>query len=293
VGLVLQLLANGLVSGSLYALVAVGFGLILGTTRTFHFAHGVVYTAGAYVAFLASATLGLPLAAAAVAGIVGAAALGLAIEAVVYQPLRVRGASPLAILIASLGTLILLENVIAMAFSTDAKLLTGFPVARMEMGGVGFTSLHLTTVGLAAVLIGALLLFLYRTAPGRAIRAVANNPEMAEIVGIETRRLFLLVFAVGSGLAAVPAILLTMDRGATPDMGMEAILVAAIAVIVGGLGSLPGAVLGAVILGLAQNLGVMAIRSEWQAAIAFGVLLVVIVLRPSGLFGARLRQSAV
>lgn len=288
-----QLVVNGIVAGSLYALVACSFGLILGTTGTFHFAHGVVYAAGAYLAYFAATVLRLPLAGAVVVGIAGTALLGLGIELVIYRPLRRIGASALVVLIASLGTLIVLENLIAIGFSTDAKVLEGFPRQTLIVGGVGFTTLHVTMVGVSGASLAALLAFLRFTRVGHAIRAVANNPEMAEIVGIDTRRIFLLVFALGSALAAPAAILIMLDRGATPDMGMEAILIAAIAVIVGGIGSLPGAALGALVIALAQNLGVMRIPTEWQAAIAFGLLLVVVIVRPRGILGRKLYKAEI
>jgi branched-chain amino acid transport system permease protein len=287
-----QLVVNGLVAGSLFALVAASFGLILGTTGTFHFAHGVVYAGGAYAAYWA-AGLGAPLALAAVAGVAGAAALGLLIELVIYRPLRRIAASPLVILIASLGSLIFLENLIAVVFSTDAKMLEGFPRRTFIVGGVGFTSLHITMVAVSTALWLGLLAFLRWTRTGREIRAVANNPQMAEIVGIHTRRVFLLVFALGSAVAAPAGILIMMDRGATPEMGMEAILIASIAVIVGGIGSIPGAILGAFVIGLSQNLGVMAIPSEWQSAIAFGLLIVIVIARPQGLLGKTLRKAEI
>lgn len=276
----------------MFALVACSFGLILGTTGTFHFAHGVVYAGGAYAAYFVASALALPLPVAIAAGIAGAALLGVGIEVVIYRPLRRIAASPLVVLIASLGTLIVLENLIAIVFSTDAKVLE-VPRRTFIVGGVGFTTLHVTMVVVTAIALAALFAFLRFTRAGHAIRAVANNAEMAVIVGIDTPRVFLWVFALGSALAAPPAILIMLDRGATPDMGMEAILIAAIAVIVGGIGSLGGAVLGAFIIGLAQNLGVMAIPSEWQAAIAFGVLLVVVIVRPRGLLGKKLRKAEI
>jgi branched-chain amino acid transport system permease protein len=287
-----QLVVNGVVAGSLFALVAVSFGLILGTTGTFHFAHGVVYAGGAYAAYWA-AGLGAPLPAAAVAGVAGAALLGLLVELVIYRPLRRLGASPLVILNASLGSLIFLEKHIAVVFSTDAKMLEGFPRQAFLVGGIGFTTLHVTMVAVSTALWLGLLAFLRWTRIGREIRAVANNPEMAQIVGIDTGRVFLLVFGLGSALAAPASILIMMDRGATPEMGMEAILIASIAGIVGGIGSIPGAVLGAFVIGLAQNLGVMTIPSEWQSAIAFGVLIVVVLARPQGLLGRKLRKAEI
>lgn len=288
-----QLTVNGLISGSLFALLAISFGVILGITRTFHFAHGVVYTTGAYAAYGLTEGLGLPLWLAAVLAVGAAAVLGVGIEVVVYQPLRRLFASPLTVLIASLGVLIIVENAIAVFFSTDAKVISGFPSRPISVGGVVFTTLHLTMVLVSWALFLVLLLFLYRTKSGKAMRGVANSPEMAEVVGIDTRRVFIGAFAIGSAAAAPAAILYTLDKGATPDMGVTAVLMAAIAVIVGGVGSLPGAAVGGLIIGLARNWGIFLVPSEWQSAIAFGILLVVILFRPTGLFGVKFRKAEV
>lgn len=288
-----QLTVNGLVSGSLFALLAISFGVILGTTRTFHFAHGIVYTTAAYAAYGFAEGLSLPLWLAAPLAVIAAALLGVGIEALVYQPLRRLYASPLTVLIASLGVLIIVENAIAIFFSTDAKIIGGFPSRPIVMGEVAFTTLHLTMVLVSWGLFFILLAYLYRTKAGKAMLAVAVSPEMAEIVGIDTRRVFLRAFAIGSALVAPAAILYTLDKGATPDMGVTAVLMAAIAVIVGGVGSLPGAALGGLLIGLARNWGIWLVPSEWQSAIAFGILLVVIVFRPTGLFGVKLRKAEV
>lgn len=288
-----QLTVNGLVSGSLFALLGISFGVILGTTRTFHFAHGVVYTSAAFAAYAFREGLGLPLWLAALLGVGTAVLLGVGIEVVVYQPLRRLYASPLTVLIASLGVLIIVENMMAIFFSTDAKVMSGFPSRVIIVGGVAFTLLHLTTVVVSWVLFGALWLYLHGTKTGKAMRAVASRPEMADVVGIDTRRVFVQAFAIGSALVALAAILFTLDRGATPDMGVTAVLMASIAVIVGGMGSLPGAALGGLIIGLARNWGVWVLPSEWQSAIAFDILVVVIVFRPTGLFGAKLVKAEV
>ena len=288
-----QLTVNGLVSGSLFALLAISFGVILGTTRTFHFAHGIVYTAAAYGAYAFAEGLSLPLWLAVGLAVVVAVLLGVGIEVFVYQPLRRLYASPLTVLIASLGVLIIVENAIAIFFSTDAKIVTGFPSRLIVLGEVAFTTLHLAMVLVSWSLFFILLLYLYRTKTGKAMRGVATSPEMAEIVGIDTRRVSVGAFAIGSALAAPAAILYTLDKGATPDMGVTAVLMAAIAVIVGGVGSLPGAALGGMIIGLARNWGIWLLPSEWQSAIAFGILLLVILFRPTGLFGVKLRKAEV
>jgi branched-chain amino acid transport system permease protein len=288
-----QLTVNGLVGGSLLALLAISFGIILGTTRTFHFAHGIVYTAAAYAAYGFAEGLRLPLWLAAVLAVVAAVVLGVGIELVVYRPLRRLAASPLTVLIASLGVLIIVENAIAIFFSTDAKVIGGFPSRPILLGSVVFTTLHLTMVLVSWALFVLLLLYLYGTKGGRAMRGVANRPEMAEIVGIDTRRVFLGAFALAAALAAPAAILYTLDKGATPDMGVAAVLMASIAVIAGGVGSLPGAALGGLSIGLLRNWGIWLVPSEWQSAIAFGILLVVIIFRPTGLFGVKFRKAEV
>jgi branched-chain amino acid transport system permease protein len=291
--LLAQLTVNGLVSGSLFALLAISFGVILATTKTFHFAHGVVYTSAAFAAYAAREGLGLPLWAATLAGVVTAALLGVSIEVVIYQPLRRLSASPLTVLIASLGVLIIVENVMAILFSTDAKVISGFPSRVIIAGGVAFTLLHLVTVVVAWVLFAALWLYLHRTKAGKAMRAVASRPEMADVVGIDTRAVFIRAFAIGSALAAPAAILFTLDKGATPDMGVTAVLMASIAVIVGGMGSVSGAALGGLLIGVARNWAVWVMPSEWQTAIAFGILVVVILFRPTGLLGVKMAKAEV
>lgn len=291
--LFLQLVVNGIVAGSMYALLAVSFGLIFGTTRTFHFAHGVVYTAAAYATYFFADSLGLPLIVSAVLAVAVAALLGVAIEVVVYQPLRELYATPLVILISSLGVLITIENVIAIAFSTDAKTLSGFPNSTIIVGGVAVTTLRLSIVGISAALFLLVMLFMYFTRHGKAMRAVANSPDLALVVGISSRRIYMLAFALGSAVVSPAAILYTLDKGATPDIGMTAVLIASICVIVGGLGSLPGAALGGLIIGFAQSLGVWKIPSEWQTTIAFGILLLVIIFKPNGLLGQKLRKAEV
>jgi branched-chain amino acid transport system permease protein len=282
--LFIQLVLNGLWSGSLYALLGVSWGLIFAATRTFHFAHGAAFLMGAYFTYLVGLA-GVPLAVAAVGGIAAAVLFGVAIDGILYRWLRGVEATPLVIFIASLGTLITVENALAMVFGSDAKALTGFSIHVFKFGDVGFTSLHLVMFFSAALLIGGLMIFLMRTRPGRAIRAVISNPEMAEVIGINRGRVSLLVYGIGSGLAGAAAILVALERGATPELGTWAILYAFIPVIIGGVGSIPGAALAGLIIAFAESIGIWKISSQWQLGIAFMVLLAVLVIRPHGLLG--------
>jgi branched-chain amino acid transport system permease protein len=235
----------------------------------------------------------LPLIFAALGGICAAVLFGIAIEGILYRYLRRAFATPLVIFIAALGMLITVENLVAMGFGTDAKPLEGFPVKVIKIGLVGFNNLNVVMVITAGILFAALMLYLHRTKSGKALRAVISNPEMAEVIGIDTHKIFLMAFAIGSFLIAPAAILITIERGATPDLGHWAILYAFMPVIVGGIGSIPGAALGGIIIGLAESIGIWKISSQWQVGIAFVVLVVVLILKPTGLFGFRVYRGKI
>jgi branched-chain amino acid transport system permease protein len=292
--LVLQLLATGLVVGSLYALCALGWGLIYGTTLHFHIAHGAVFTLAAYFAYAGQKTLGLPLAAACVVAVLGAALVGLLIDLLLYQRLEARGAVRTTVFIASLGLLIVIENVVALVFGPDPlRLDPGWLGGSVEIGPVFLTRLHLLTIALAIAGYVALVAFLRLTAAGRAVRAVSSSPEMARTVGIDLGRMQLLTYALGSAVSAPAGILVALDVGAEPYRGTQFVLLASVAVILGGIGSIPGAMLGGLFIGLLENLGVWQIPSEWQSAISFGVFLVFIVVRPRGFFGRRVQSAEI
>jgi branched-chain amino acid transport system permease protein len=294
VDLVLQLLATGLVVGSLYALCALGWGLIYGTTLHFHVAHGAVFSLAAYYAYVAQKLLHLPLAAAIVLAILAAAASGLLIDLLVYQRLERRGAFRTSIFIASLGLLILIENTLAIIFTPDPmRLDIGVLNQSLIIGPVFLTYLHVLTVLLAAMGYVALMVFLKRSRWGQAIRAVSSSPEMARTVGIHLNRVHWVTYAVGSALAAPAGILVAMNVGAEPFRGTRFVLVASVAVIMGGIGSIPGALLGGLFLGLLENLGIWKLPSEWQAAISFGVFLLFILMRPRGFFGRTVKSAEV
>jgi len=284
-----QLAANGLITGSLYALLGVSWGLIFATTRIFHFAHALTLTVAVYAAVVAVDRWGVGLP----AGFVLAAAVGclfgLATERVVYRPLRRVDATQLNIFLASLGLLIAGESAILIAFGPQARELPGFPISGIALGPVAFT----TTEGLWLLASWALLLlligWLWWTRYGRAIRAVASNRELAQCVGIDPERISLLVFAVGSALVGVAGTLLALRDTASPTIGVQPVLAAFIAVFLGGIGSVLGAVLGGLILGLAENMGALVLPGHWQGVIAFVVLFLVLIFRPSGLLGVRTR----
>lgn len=284
-----QLAANGLIIGSLYALLAVSWGLIFATTKTFHFAHALTLTLGVYAAVLAVEWGRLPLALGFLAAGAVGAAVGVAMELGVYRPLRRIGASPLNVFLASLGLLVAGESVVLIAFGPDARPLPGWRLTGLAVGPVAFTTVEALWMAASWLLVGLVLGWLWTTRAGRAIRAVASNRELAQCVGVDPERVFVQVFAVGSALVAAGGTLLALREAATPTMGVHPVLAAFIAVFLGGIGSVPGAVLGALVLGLAENLGGLVLPGHWQGVIAFLVLFGALLVRPAGLLGVRTR----
>jgi branched-chain amino acid transport system permease protein len=283
--ILLQLLINGLSAGAIYALIAVGFAMIYNGTRMLHLAHGAVFTFGGYTLYVLAIGLGLPLAAAFPLTIVATAALGVLMELLVYRPLRRRGSGGAAILVASLGLLSLLQALFALIFGTDTRNLRTGPLPTYEVGELVVTQLHVMVAIVAVVIFPLLQLFLVRSKYGRAIRAVADNPRLAVVFGIDLDRFHVLIFAIGSGLAAVAVGLIAFDLGVRPEMGFSIMFIALIAVIVGGVGYLPGAAAGGLLLGIIQHLSVWQMSARWQDIILFGALIAFLVFRPQGLFG--------
>lgn len=239
-----QLLVNGLIAGSIYALVALGFGLIYATTRFFHFAHGAVYTAGAYLAY-SGWLLGLNLPVAIPLAVVGTSILGALLDVGVYRPLGKQGASSLILLLASLGLFIVIQNFISLTFGDDTKTIrSGAVMEGLPIFGARITPIQITIIVASAFLLVLCWAFMKKTKMGKAMRAVANDPEFARVVGVETDQVILFTFFLGSALAAIAAILICLDTDMTPMMGFYALLMGVVAVIAGGIGSIPGAALG-------------------------------------------------
>ena len=288
----MQFIINILLAGSTTVLVAVGFALVYGVVRFFHFAHGIIFTAGAYLAFVFHAWAGLPLIAAVVMAGVGAAIIGCVIEIAVYRPLRGKGASPLILLLASLGVYVVLQNLISIVCGDDTKQLRSSEIREaINILGARITWVQLAMIAVAAVLVATLVLLVRKTKLGQAMRAVADDPQLASVSGIESDRIILWTFAISSALAGMAGILVALDVDMTPTMGMNPLMLGVVAVIVGGVRSIPGIVLAALLLACAQQATVWVFGSAWQDAVAFLVLLVFLLFRPQGLLGRRGAES--
>ena len=288
-----QLLLNGIVAGSVYALVALGFALIYRTVRFFHFAHGAVYTLGAYIAytFVVWLHVNMVLAFFVVALISGV--LGAALDRIVYQPLRREKAPNLVFLIVSIGAFIFIQNLVQLIYGAEIRILrTGNVEEGHRILSVVITDIQSIILAAALATMIILSLIVHRTKLGKAIRAVSDDAVAAAVVGINPERIILAAVFLGSALAGVAGALLALETNLQPTMGLTAILKGIVASIVGGIGSVPGAILGGLLLGVAENLGIWKIDSAWKDTISYVFLVGFLLARPGGVLGVRVRANA-
>ena len=285
-----QVTANSLIAASIYALVAVGFSVIYGTVRFFHIAHAAVYTAGAYLAYTFIILLGWPVAISLVLAIGLSALLGMGIDRSVYLPLRRRRASNLILLLASFGVFIFLQNLIQLIYGAQILTLRRGPVKEgHHILGAVITDIQILIIAVSIVVFLLVLGLLQWTKKGKAMRAVSDDPITASVVGINPERVILFAFVVGSALAGLAGILVSLETNLEPTMGFSMLLKGIIAAIIGGIGSISGAVLGALMLGFAENFAVWWLPAGWKDAIAFGILILFLLFRPQGILGRRER----
>ncbi|VXC42852.1 leucine/isoleucine/valine transporter subunit; membrane component of ABC superfamily [Pseudomonas sp. 8AS] len=293
----LQQLINGLTVGSTYALIAIGYTMVYGIIGMINFAHGEVYMIGSYVAFIAIAGLtymgldSLPLlmVAAFAASIIVASAYGYSIERVAYRPLR--GSNRLIPLISAIGMSIFLQNEVLLAQDSKDKSIPSLIPGNFVFGE---SAMHSVTISYMQVLIFAvtfavmyaLTLFISRSRLGRACRACAEDIKMANLLGINTNNIIALTFVIGATLAAVAAVLLGMQYGViNPNLGFLAGIKAFTAAVLGGIGSIPGAMLGGLVLGVAEAFGADIFGDQYKDVVAFGLLVLVLLFRPTGILG--------
>ena len=290
----MQFLVNGLIAGSTYALIAISFALIYFPTRFFHFAHGAVFAWGAYFGYISVVMLKMPLWVALPLAVGMTAMLGAGLEVGIYRPLRRRRATGLVLLLASLGLYVVLQNLISLLFGDETKSLrAGEIVEGIALFGARITPIQLWIIFASFASFASVWAILKFTKFGKSLRAVASDPELALVHGVDSDRVILGAFTLGSGLAGLAAILVALDVDMTPTMGLNALMMGVVAMIVGGVGSVHGILIGGLLLGLAQHLGVWKIGSEWQDAIAFAILLMFVLFRPHGIMGRPTRKTVV
>lgn len=279
---------NGLTQGSLYALVAIGFVIIFGTMNLVTFAHGEVYMVGAFVGYFALTVYHLPWPLALVAGMAAGFVLGAAIEKVAFRPMRGSGHMPP--LLITIGLSIILKDLAVIVFGAENRPVPSLYERTVEVAGFRVSLLQLVILALALALIGALRLLLYGTRIGRAMRATAQDHEAAHAMGVNVNRVFNVAFALASALGAGAGVMVGIYYNTVyATMGATAGLKGFAACIFGGLTSLPGAVLGGLIIGVVENLTVQFIASGYRDVVAFLLMVLILLLRPQGLFGKKLR----
>ncbi len=282
---------SGISLGSIYALIALGYTMVYGIAKMLNFAHGDVIMIGGYVAFTAMTTMQFPVPISIIISILACIILGIVIEKIAYKPLR--NASPLAILITAIGVSYLLQNVALLIFGSAAKSFTSVvPKFSVSLGGVAITGETLVTIAATIIIVVALSLFINNTKSGRAMLAVSEDRGAAQLMGINVNSTISLTFAIGSGLAAVASVLLCSTYPQiSPYTGAMPGIKAFTAAVFGGIGSIPGAMIGGVVLGVIESLSKAYISSELSDAIVFGVLIIVLLVKPTGLFGKKFNEK--
>jgi len=281
---VLEILIFGAVTSAIYAMLAVGFTLIFGVARILNLAHGSFYALGAYGAYLLTTVFNLPLVVATPLVVLGVALFGMAVERVLIRPMR---KSQLAVLMISLAIALVVEQMLFLSFGSEYRNVPSFIEQKYVVGGVDVAGQRLLTLLVAVVSIGGLYLFIQRTRLGSAILAISQDPEAAQYMGIPSDRIFGIVMALSAGLAALAGIMAGPFLSVQPSMHLLPIVKAFAIVVVGGLGSIPGSIVAALMLGYAETFVAYGISTAWTEIVSVAATLLMLVLRPAGFFGKR------
>ncbi len=287
-------LINGISLGSVYAIIALGYTMVYGIARMLNFAHGDVIMVGGYAAFSVMMYYGGNPWVAVLVAIVVCTVLGIIIETVAYRPL-LEAASPLAVLITAIGVSYFLQNAVLLIFGSAPKSfqsVVNLPALKLADGALTISGTALVTIASCIVIMIVLTLFINRSKPGQAMQAVSEDKGAAQLMGINVNRTIALTFAIGSGLAAVAGVLLcSAYPSLSPYTGSMPGIKAFVAAVFGGIGSIPGAMVGGILLGVIEILGKAYISSQLADAIVFAVLIIVLLVKPTGLFGKPMQEK--
>jgi branched-chain amino acid transport system permease protein len=288
----LQQLVNGVALGSVYALIALGYTMVYGIITLINFAHGEIFMVGAFIGLLLVSYFKVNIFVAIVGAMIFCMVMGVLIELIAYRPLR--KSSRLSALISAIGVSIFLSSLALMVFGADAKGFpdTAFPVRQIKVGSADISTLQLLIIGVSAVLMLGLEFIVQKTKIGKAMRATSEDYNTSALMGINVNRVISFTFALGSALAAAGGVLVgVLFNAVSFNMGLMAGLKAFAAAVLGGIGSIPGAMLGGLLLGVSEVFGVAIGYSSYRDAIAFSILVLVLLLKPTGLLGQKITKK--
>ncbi|HIT34805.1 MAG TPA: branched-chain amino acid ABC transporter permease [Candidatus Faecousia intestinigallinarum] len=290
---ILQYLVNGISIGSVYAIIALGYTMVYGIAKMLNFAHGDIIMVGAYISFSVTNYLGLPAILSVIISMAVCTALGVVIEGLAYRPLR--GTPSLAVLITAIGVSYFLQNAAQLIWSSSPKNFTSIVnLAPLTLfgGQLVITGEVLTTVLVSILVMVGLMLFTGKTRTGKAMRAVSEDRDAAQLMGIPVNRTISITFAIGSALAAVAGVLLCSTVPTLqPTTGAMPGIRAFTAAVFGGIGSIPGAMLGGILLGLIETFSKAYISPQFSDAIVFSVLIIILLVKPAGLLGKQIQEK--
>lgn len=289
----LSYLINGISLGSVYAIIALGYTMVYGIAKMLNFAHGDIIMVGGFTVFTIVSTAGGSPVVGVLASIVVCTVLGVTIEKVAYRPLR--GASPLAVLITAIGVSYLLQNVALLIFGSNARQFTSvvtLPALKLAGGKLSISGVTIVTIITCVIIMLALTTFINKTKIGQAMLAVSEDKGAATLMGINVNGTIAVTFAIGSSLAAIAGVLLcSAYPSLTPYTGSMPGIKAFVAAVFGGIGSIPGAMIGGILLGVIENLAKAYISSQLADAIVFSVLIIVLLVRPTGILGKKSNEK--
>lgn len=290
---IIQYLINGISIGAVYAIIALGYTMVYGIAKMLNFAHGDVIMVGAYISFCVTNYLGLPVWVSILAAMAVCTLLGIIIEGLAYKPLR--GTPSLAVLITAIGVSYFLQNGAQLIWSSSSKNFTSIvtmdPIILFD-GQLVFTGEVLVTIAVSVLVMVALTLFTSKTKTGKAMRAVAEDRGAAQLMGINVNNTISMTFAIGSALAAVAGVLLCSTVPTLqPTTGSMPGIRAFTAAVFGGIGSIPGAMIGGILIGIIENFAKAYISTQFSDAIVFSVLIIILLVKPAGLLGKQIQEK--
>lgn len=289
---IIQYLINGISIGSVYAIIALGYTMVYGIAKMLNFAHGDVIMVGAYASYCVTSYLGLPASVSILVSMVVCTALGITIEALAYKPLR--GTPSLAVLITAIGVSYFLQNAAQLIWGSAPKSFTSIvSIQPIHLGeSITITGEVIVTVVISVVIMVGLTWFTSSTRIGKSMRAVSEDRDAAQLMGINVNQTISITFAIGSALAAIAGVLMCSSIPVLmPTTGSMPGIRAFTAAVFGGIGSIPGAMLGGILLGIIETFSKAYLSSQFSDAIVFGVLIVILLVRPAGLLGKQVQEK--